>query len=302
MDTQEQMLEMENFTDTQIARLDSGFQTLTKSLQTNHSAFDSRLDRLETRLTQQDFTTNTEISNIKQSVAAIRTDQSSYDNRLSKIEPLIESLIQWPAGYYALLQPRTSCPVDLAFYGGSFSYLKLHTQSQSSSDPANSHSSAFPSYTVSTVDSDKFVTLRFCEVTRQVNTMRWPQGSFCVHKLSNQNCPTGFTYGYVHFDTEDTNGKTVGNSNVAAGINLYFCCQSSGSAATPIQLPTHSPFLLYRKGGACQAVRGMSVSQEYVQINTEDSDNRDTFHRSLPDIDKPGSSVIKFNLCYYRKL
>ncbi|GFS20650.1 apextrin-like protein [Elysia marginata] len=302
MDTQEKMLEMENFTDTQIARLDSGFQRLTKSLQTNHSAFDSRLDSLESRITQQEISMERKISGNVDSIRRIESNQVSTEDRVAITETLLKNRFQWPSGDYALLQPRIGCPLGWSFFGESLAYLKLHTQSQSSSDPADSHSSAFPSNTKSTVGSDKFVTLKFCEVTRQINTLRWPRGSFCVHKLLNHDCPSGFTDGYVHIDTEDTNGKTVGNSNVASANSLYFCCQTSGSAAIPIKLPTHSPFLLYMKGGACQAVLGMSVSEEYVQINTEDSGNVDGFHGSLPDIDKPGSSVIKFNLCYYTKL
>ncbi|GFR81418.1 apextrin-like protein 1 [Elysia marginata] len=299
MDTQKKMLEVENFTDTEIARLNTGFQTLAKSVQTNHSAFDSRLDSLESRITQQEISMERKITGNVDSIRRIKSNQVSTEDQVARLVTLLESLMQWPSGHYALLEPKNGCPIDWRTFGGNQEYLKLHTQSQSSSDPADSHSSAFPSNTISTFGSDKFVTLRFCKVNGLASM---PQGSFCVNKLSHQDCPTGFTFGSVHIDTEDTGDKSEDNSNVASGSDLNFCCQSSGSVATPIQLPTHSPFLLYRKGGACQAVQGMSVSEEYVQINTEDSLNTDTFHESLPDIDKPGSSVIKFNLCYYTKL
>ncbi|GFS09622.1 apextrin-like protein 1 [Elysia marginata] len=260
VDSKEKLLEMKNFTDTEIARLNSGFQRLEKSVEENKK----RLSRLETMFPP------------------------------------------WPTGNYALLKPKDGCPADPVFSGGNQAFLKLHTQSQSSSDPPDSHSSAFPSETKSTVDSKKFVTLKFCEVTmQQVDTMGWPQGSFCINKLVGKSCPYGFSEGKVCFDAEDTDYSGQYSANVASNgrdPHLHFCCQNSTSADVPIQLPTFSPFLLYRYGGACQAVQGMSVSEEYVQINTEDSSNGDTLYSSHPDLDQPGDSVIKLNLCYYTKL
>ncbi|GFR60747.1 apextrin-like protein 1 [Elysia marginata] len=351
-DTEDKMLEIENFTDTAIARLNNGFQRLAKSVQTNQSTFDSRLDSLKARMTQQEISIDTEISEIKERltekeealctnqsvvetrlskietlqsdlekflgnfVAATRTNQSldehrfdriesnqvSHEDRLAKLESMLESLSYWPAGHYALLRPKSGCPTGPAFSGDTQSYLKLHAESQSSSSQGSSHSSAFSGNTKSTVDSKDFVTLEFCEVTIEFNTARWPQGSFCVHKLLDQSCPAGFTDGHVYFDTEDTDDSTEVRTNAAAGTKLYFCCQNATSAYVPIQLPTHSPFLLYRFGGVCQAVQGMSVSQEYVQINTEDDSNNDYLRDWHPDIDQPGPSAIKLNLCYYKNL
>ncbi|GFR67813.1 apextrin [Elysia marginata] len=271
-DTQEKVQEMKNVTEAKIA-----------SLETNLSIHETRLVRME-------------------------SNQASTKDRVAKLETLLGSLMKWPAGYYALLQPKTGCPVDLAFYGGNQAFLKIHTQSQSSSDPADSYSGALSSNTLFTIDSKNYVTLEFCEVTpRQMNTASWPQGSFCVHKLVGQSCPVGFSEGYVRFDSEDSYFSGGGRSNVATGVHghpyLYFCCQNTASANAPIQLPTHSPFVLYRYGGVCQAVQGMSVSSEYIRINTEDSGGNDNkLYGSYPDVDLPGSSVIKFNLCYYIKL
>ncbi|GFR73315.1 apextrin-like protein 1 [Elysia marginata] len=350
VDTQRKMLEMENFTDSEITRLNDGFQVMAKSVHTNQSAFDSRLNKLENRITQQEMSMDTEISQVEKEVkdnkislvmahseisemekeikdnkvslavkgneisqvksdlldtedaiGEIRSDQNSTLDRVAKLETLLGSLIQWPAGHYALLKPKTGCPADLAFYGENRAYLKLHTESQSSRQ-SDDHSSAFPSDTKSTVGSNRFFTLQFCEVIRQFNTASWPNGSFCIHKLEDHSCPEGFNSGSVHFDTEDSSDKTEDNTNAAFGTYLYFCCQNSGPANTPIQLPIHSPFLLYRHGGACQAVQGMSITNEYLQINTEDDRNGDSIHDHYPDIDQYGTSVIQFNLCYYTKL
>ncbi|GFR58614.1 apextrin [Elysia marginata] len=188
------------------------------------------------------------------------------------------------------------CPADSAVFAKTRCFLKIHTQSQSSSDPVNSHSAAFSRQTTSTDGSKKFVTLKFCEVTTHLNTNKWPRGSFCIHKLWKMSCPPEFIFGYVALDTEDTGSKADGSTNVVnrvANPYIYFCCQKTSSASVPIELPTHSPFLLYRYGGVCQAVRGMAVSEEYVQINTEDSSNSDKLSGHHPDIDQPGDSVIK---------
>ncbi|KAK3781125.1 hypothetical protein RRG08_037582 [Elysia crispata] len=227
---------------------------------------------------------------------------SQLKKTLNKVSTFLDSLILWPGGYYGLLKPKTGCPVDLAFFGGNRKFHKIHSESQSSSDPSNSHSSVFPDDTISSEGRNKFFTMEFCEVTRQFNPSSWPQGSFCIHKLLHQSCPAGFDEGYVNVDAEDTDNAGEARNNVALGASnprLYFCCQNSGSASDSIQLPTGSAFLLYRFGGECQSVQGMSVSEEFIQINSEDSSNYDLVSGSHPDVNRPGS-VIKFYLCYYK--
>ena len=239
------------------------------------------------------------ISEIKKSTGSKFVN---LQKELGEVKTFLRSLTQWPGGYYALLQPRTGCPVDLAFFGGTRKYLKIHTESQSSSDTANSHSSILPATALSSEGANKFFTLEFCEVTRQFSTLSWPKGSFCINKILHKSCPTGFHHGIVKFDGEDTNKLGHSRSNVAESASdpiLYFCCQFSGSASDPIQLPTGSAFLLYRYGGECQSVHGMSVSEEFVQIDTENSGNADSITGSHPDVDRPGT-VIKLHLCYYK--
>ena len=146
--------------------------------------------------------------------------------------------------------------------------------------------------------------LEFCEVTQQFNIARWPQGSFCVNKILHQDCPTGFSSGWVGLDSENTGAANERRTNVASGslshVYFRFCCQNSGSLTVPIQLPTSSPFLLYRYRGECQPVQGMRVSEEYIRFDTEDTDNGDGFSNFHPDVDMSGTA-IKFHLCYYTK-
>ena len=236
-----------------------------------------------------------QIPSLKRGVADLA---SMMGRRLSNVEKFMSGLTQWPGGFYALLQPKTGCPVDLAFFGGTHKFHKIHTE-------GNDHpSSALGRHVVFSSGSNNFVTLEFCEVTKQFNTESWPQGSFCVHKQIHKSCPAGFTDGYVGFDTEDTSPVGEARNNVVDTVYdpyVFFCCQDSGSAGDPIQLPTSSPFLLYRYGGVCQAVQGMSVSEEYLKVDTEDDRNVDKVTGSHPDVEM-ADSIIKMHLCHYTKL
>ena len=240
-----------------------------------------------------------EIPSLKSEVGDLKTEIPSLNKRLETLELFLGGLTKWPGGFYGLLQPKTGCPVDLAFFGGTHKFHKIHTDYSRSGH----YSSVLPSRTAFEADKKYFISLGFCEVTKPFNTARWPQGSFCINRIVHQPCPTGFSEGTVQFDAEDDDPTNEGRNNVVddyggAHIRLSFCCQDSGSASVPIQLPTSSPFLLYRYGGACQAVQGMSVSEEVLKVDTEDDDNADRLYGKHPDVDQPGTS-IKLYLCYY---
>ncbi|GFR98474.1 apextrin-like protein 2 [Elysia marginata] len=246
-------------------------------------------------------------SSIETSNLRLQNKMDSMQRSLRNVESRLDGLVQWPGGFYALLQPKTGCPVDLAFFGGTHKFHKIHTESQDSSDYRDSYTSdAFSSLTSFRTDSRNFVSIEFCEVTRQFNTVPWPQGSFCINKLYHKSCPGGFSSGYVRFDTEDKIPASEGRNNVAlsdyyTNPKLHFCCQKTGPASTPVQLPTDSPFLLYRHGGMCQAVKDMDVSTQLLIFNTQDSGNSDSVNGSYPDVDVDPGSIIKFHLCYYTK-
>ena len=293
-ETHDTVIALKKTTDSEIPSLKKdiiGVHELVDTIHQNQSSILSQIDKFETSQ-----------SSLKSSVEELETRVSSMQSSLTICETKLNSLTQWPGGFYALLQPKTGCLVDLAFFGGTHKFHTIHTESQSSSDPSNDFNvAAFSPLTSFTGDKKNFVTIEFCEVKRQFNTAPWPNGSFCINKILFEPCPDGFTSGYVIFDTEDTDGSGYAINNVASRVinpTLHFCCEKTGSAETPIELPTSSPFLLYRLGGDCQTVQGMTVFSQVLQFNTEDSGNRDKFSGAYPDIDRPGS-VIKFNMCYY---
>ena len=244
-----------------------------------------------------------QLSSLQNKYDALMSREYSSQQRLNTLGSFKDSLTQWPEGHYALLQPKTGCPVDLAFFSGTHRYQKIHTESDNNKD---SHSAVFPPTTKFFIGNQRFFTIELCESHGGFNSGRsWPRGSYCIHKLRHKSCPWPFIDGNVFFDTEDDDGSNEGRNNVAhsdQNLRLYFCCQNSGSARTPIQLPTETPFILYRKGGTCQAVKGMSASHHYFFVDTEDDNNQDDTHGTIPDVDRPGGRNFRFHLCYYSPL
>ncbi|KAK3795925.1 hypothetical protein RRG08_010745 [Elysia crispata] len=183
-------------------------------------------------------------------------------------------LTYWPLGQFSLLKPPGGCPWDLTFTGKGRAYLRV---------PLNStHSKIF----------------RFCEASGAFNTRLWPDGSYCVNKLHGFNCPTGLYYGSVLLSNTDS--KSYFASGLLFTPNaLEFCCKNSGSLDAPITLPTHSEFMLYRRGGRCQEVLGMKVSNRVLPMDIVHSIS-DINAGIIPDVDINGSSLI-FNVCFYSK-
>ena len=244
-----------------------------------------------------------QLSSLQNKYDALKSREYSSQQHLNTLGSFKDSLTQWPEGHYALLQPKTGCPVDLAFFSGTHRYQKIHTESDDNED---SHSAVFLPTTKFFIGDQRFFTIELCESHGRFNSGRsWPRGSYCIHKLRHKSCPWPFIDGNVFFDTEDGYKSNEGRNNVAhsdQNLRLYFCCQNSGSARTPIQLPTETPFILYRKGGTCQAVKGMSASYHYFFVDTEDDNNQDDTHGTIPDVDRPGGRNFRFHLCYYSPL
>ncbi|GFS25504.1 hypothetical protein ElyMa_001689100 [Elysia marginata] len=247
-DTQEKVQEMENFIDTEIAKLSGGCKGLSRSVETKGSAFETRLDKIQSSQESFEAASQERDSMNDKRFKRIKSSQLSYKDRLVKLRRVVERLYQWPSGNYALLQPKMGCPADSAFFGKARSFLTLTTEYPSSPDPDNSHSAAFARQTTSTDGSQKLVTLEFCEVTTHLNPIKWPRGSFCIHKLLNMSCPPEFTEGNLLIVyTEDHAPKDDGSTNVADGVtnpkfitplsssSLSSTSSSSSSSSSPLK-------------------------------------------------------------------
>ncbi|KAK3775490.1 hypothetical protein RRG08_027245 [Elysia crispata] len=206
----------------------------------------------------------------------------------------------WPAGTYALPKPESGCPADMAFYEGDTGYFTLHTESSSNlSENGHSKNSHLSRPILTSYSINNFLTLRFCVANGMYNSGAWPSGRYCIHKKGS--CPGGLKIGYITFKT-----AALGNLDAAGGnkpenspSTMYFCCMTSGCSTTPIFLPTAHPFYLYKHDGRCQKVKGMEVTEEYVQVHTEPGSAASSYHPYLPT-DSSGR-LVRLQLCYYTK-
>ncbi|XP_033742436.1 uncharacterized protein LOC117328927 [Pecten maximus] len=121
----------------------------------------------------------------------------------------------------------------------------------------------------------------------EFGTYDWPAGDYCF--LSTE-CPSDFQTGYIFLDEED--------DIYDLDFNMSFCCRNNGLSSVPIQLPTANPFYLFRFVGDCQEVIGMTVREEYIQFDTEDTDNFDELHGSHALVFLE-NAYLEMRFCYY---
>lgn len=248
-----------------------------------------------------------ELKNITETFTTLMASQNQRLAALeTKLQAIIDSgfLVFWPAGRYALLEPETGCPSD-----GANTWKKgavhHHTESTDRNQDTLSEGNHLKMPVLSREMSDNFITQRFCvKTTGHTAGPTWPKGSYCVNK-KGRHCPMGFKQGFVYFDEENTsNTSNKGNNSgvLPEGIysddtQMFYCCREDGSHSVAIYLPTSTPFYLYRKGGQCQAVHGMSVTPEFLVLDTENTDNKDiTGGEALPDVTV---NNVRLELCYY---
>ncbi|XP_012940199.1 uncharacterized protein LOC101853471 [Aplysia californica] len=222
----------------------------------------------------------------------------------SDLRGVVESgfLLYWPEGSYALLEPNTGCPSDNANVWEK-GYIRHHSESTDRNKDAVSTTSNLQTPALSREDSQNYATEHFC-VKTSGNTVgpKWPRGSYCINK--KEQCPGGFQEGFVYIDEEDNEQNpfrfgVLPNSNYSdSGTRLDYCCRSDGSSETEIYLPTNRPFYLYRRGGQCQRVHHMTVSPEFLTIDSENTDNNDKRGgAATPDVQ---INNIQIELCYYK--
>ena len=289
-----------------IAKLDRAIGSITHNLASIETTFESRFSKLSKR---KDSLSS--IESLTGDMAGLKTEVLSIDQKVKALEenledPTLKSLTQWPGGDYALLQPRHGCPRDVTFLGRPASYLRLKTEVTANKD---SHSSALSPATSAKISGLNFITLRFCEASHVTSSRSWPVGSYCINQIRGHVCPKGFKEGSAHMDADDSHvgsdyaGNVVRNHAPSQDPIIHFCCMDSGSPSTPIELPTNSEFLLYRRAGSCQAVKGMTVSEEHISIDTEDYQNTDFLAGSTPDIDLGDGAINTIlYLCSYQPL
>lgn len=100
-------------------------------------------------------------------------------------------------------------------------------------------------------------------------------------------CPSGFSSGSIYWDDEDTDnmngeGGYVPSGSYSGNTRMYYCCRNDGSAYSYISLPTTDPFYLMRYTSSCQRVSGMTVREEVIETDDEDTANGNSVSGSHP--------------------
>jgi hypothetical protein len=208
----------------------------------------------------------------------------------------------WPRGTYGLLQPQSGCPVDGVTTWES-GWVRYHTESLDGNIDQVSEGSHLKQPVLEMKNRQHFLTQHFCmKNSSSYLGPNWPNGSYCISK--KRDCPDNFDVGYVTWDEEDTNYNARSNGSLpdnqhSANVNFLYCCRQDGPADVSIYLPNSDPFYLYRYGGKCQQVHDMSVTEEFVVFDTENTGNHDKFGTVHPD---GNINNLRLELCYYRSV
>ena len=197
----------------------------------------------------------------------------------------------WPRGTFSLPEPTNGCPVPNT---GGFNSICARDQSASGRELSS------PFHLRSFLSSS--TCLFYCTFTTSSGGRDWPPGSYCVARKGG-SCPNGFNEGSVFWDNVD-----VINSNFNLGIvpdgvydcntRIYYCCRNDSSIDVSIALPTATPFILLRESAdGCQQVKDMSVSEEWVLTDDENTLNRNELNGHHPYVE--GTTDFKIFFCYY---
>ncbi|KAH9520412.1 hypothetical protein Btru_060702 [Bulinus truncatus] len=249
--------------------------------------------------------TETNISSLNQVVKDVERNTEDVVQLSKDIVDLYHHpmLQYWPEGSYALLMPDSGCPLDVAA-GWSSGYRRFHTESEGTNhNNMTDHSHLMKPITLK-ANSNYYFYQHFCVLVDSPGHA-WPNGSYCINR-KNGSCPSGLQSGFIYLDEEDTGGAASVNGSVPDGVYkagdsiMYYCCRSDGSPGDPIELPTLRPFYLYRYNGTCQEVKGMSVSDEEMTLDTEDFSNDDKYENEYHPDGQINNVVI--HLCYYSRL
>ncbi|XP_078384038.1 uncharacterized protein LOC144666477 [Oculina patagonica] len=216
-------------------------------------------------------------------------------------DPTVRIPLTWPLGTYGLPETTSGCPQgkDSIWHKGT----RFHDTQDG--DPSNSWSDP---YDLAGYKNKKDMEQKFCMRTQNRTTpydLPWPKGNYCVYKKGN--CPEGLSEGYVQWDDEDDdNANNVTGSlpdgNYNRNTRIYYCCRNDGFATNAINLPTDSPFVLFKgETHECQLVHGTNVREEWFYWDNEDDSGYVTeTKRPRPNLQESNNN-LKIHFCYYTK-
>ena len=205
-------------------------------------------------------------------------------------------MLMWLSGQFALPAPASGCPKG--FHTGS---VKQDTYNLATDNSA----SYGIKYRLEVNVLKGSVETNFCVKIDESDDekLNWPKGSYCIGRKGLM-CPDGFQEGFIKWDDKDFWNKNERKGVLPDGTydkntKIQFCCRSdNGDPRNPIQMPTETPFVLYRQGSKCQEIVGMQVVEDYILWNDEFSRNKDEASGSYP-YDDGGKRQHKLHYCHY---
>ncbi|XP_070568137.1 uncharacterized protein [Ptychodera flava] len=223
---------------------------------------------------------------------------AQYKGLASPSNPIVQTPITWPKGGYGLPTPLDGCPNSVGFaYESGWRF-----QDNENDGLGNQWSSPYNlegPYT--NTDSQQ----NFCMKTQEIVATEdwvWGPGEYCIYKTGL--CPQGFAAGYVLWDDEDdlpqgnALGGTLPDGTYDRNTLIYYCCREDGSPNDPLYLPKEVPFVLIKRSANCQAVNGMSVSEEWFLWDNENILNEDDVVGFAP-YNTGGYAQHQLHYCYY---
>ncbi|CAL1532017.1 unnamed protein product [Lymnaea stagnalis] len=275
--------EQKTYCDERVRAAEESFSMRIREVEANHTAMLYLLANELKSETNQTLSTATEFS----------------EEIRGQVETILSLTLHqfWPEGFYGLLMPELGCPYDNGVQWTT-GHLQFRTDPSDPNNDTVSEVSRLKKPVLEKNGTEHFVNQFYCVSRKSGEGPRWPMGSYCFHKLEGSDCPWGFEAGAINMGVA-TSEQGNAPSYLVAGDSTYlsFCCRSDSPANVSIELPNLKPFYLYRLKGTCQEVTGMSVTPEFMTIDTVNG--ADFFNIVVPD----GTlNDVRFELCYYQKL
>ena len=118
---------------------------------------------------------------------------------------------------------------------------------------------------------------------------------------------TGFGDGSIRWDDEDKDNENSYSGSLPTGsygsnTKIFYCCRRDGWATNAINLPTDSPFVLFKYDNSyCQRVNGANVRSEFFRWDNEDAKPHTTTYGGTHPFLEYDWNNLKVYYCYYTK-
>ncbi|KAK6173923.1 hypothetical protein SNE40_017295 [Patella caerulea] len=225
-------------------------------------------------------------------------------------DPQLLIPLTWPVGTYGLIATKSGCPAGGVTWHGGARHQDGYTFHRRTHYPVVyktiPNKNAFSAHNHIGGTQGQDITLQFCMKGAKQTTgfdSIWPKGDYCILKYGD--CPGGFQTGSILWDDENKDNHDSSTGSLPDGkydtdTRIDFCCRNDAVPTGAISLPIDKPFILFRYTRACQQVKGMTVTEEFIRWDDYPIRNHDKNTEAHP-FDDGGDHQHKLHFCYYAK-